>query len=163
MSDWAAVFSALAVGCVVAVLTDYVYHRLMHVATSRRPLKALFLHHVAHHRYPADPKSLAFQGHRRVLGLYVLTLGTCAYLAVSSLRAPLDALIMALVFIAPVEIYARAYDPLHRAVHLGSSSWFARTRFFQRIRAHHLAHHEHEPGLFGFRRARAYSLVFPYI
>lgn len=155
---------ALAAGGVAAVLTDYAYHRLMHVSWRRGPLKTLFLYHAAHHRYPTDPKTLRFGYHRRLLAAYVLLLGAaCCVLLRPTVDTDAAAFALSALFVAPVAAYGWAYEALHTRVHLGDGSGIFGVWPLRRVRAHHLEHHSHPPGVGAFRRARGYCLLFPYL
>jgi len=155
---------ALAAGCVAAVLTDYAYHRMMHVSWRCGPLKTLFLYHAAHHRYPTDPKTLRFGYHRRVLAPYILLLmATCWALLRPTVRDEAWALTLSALFVAPVAAYGLIYEPLHAQVHLGDGSGIFGLWPLRRVRSHHLEHHSHPPGIGPFRRARGYCLLFPFL
>jgi hypothetical protein len=154
---------AVSAGVVAAVATDCAYHRLLHVPFRRGPLRTLFLHHVAHHRYPDDPRILSFHDHRRILDVFIGGLAVLVFAAFHVFAPGGPALASSVAFALPMLAYNRAYGPLHSRVHLGGDSWLCRTRLFQRIRSHHLAHHAHGPGLASFRKARRLSLILPLI
>jgi len=155
----------LFLGVMAAVLLDYGSHRLMHVPFRRGPLKRMFLHHLAHHRYPQDEAILAFAPVRRTIdgALAALALGAFGVAAwPCGMGAPTAALAAAL-FVLPGLAYNRVYDALHRRVHVGGEGPLGGSRLFARIRAHHLAHHHHRRGVAGFRDAGGLSLIFPFI
>jgi len=154
---------ALGLGAVLAVATDYGYHRLMHVPFERGPLRRLFLFHMAHHRYPDDPKILSFHDHRRLLDLFSLALFALTTAALSPAEGPGRAAILGGAFVLPLAAYNWSYGPFHRWVHLGGDEGLARLPGFRRIRSHHLAHHAHGHGRAAFRRARGFSLLFPFV
>lgn len=150
---------AFPLGAAGAVAIDYGYHRLMHTPFRRGPLKRLYLYHVAHHRYPEDARILSFKDHRRLLDLVSLAL----FVGVFACLAPRDstALAASVLFTLPIVLYNWSYEPLHTWVHLGGEPTFLKSRLFDRMRAHHLAHHTHSAGTEAFRRARRLSLIVP--
>jgi hypothetical protein len=154
----------LLAGTVAGVLLDYASHRLMHVPFRRGPMKRMFLHHLAHHRFPDDKAILTFRPVQQMADaiLAVVLAVTLGLLALAGLPLA-DATTTALLFVLPGFLYNRAYDGLHRRVHQGTDDWITRSRLFAVIKAHHLAHHHHRRDVAGFRRAGGYSLIFPYI
>lgn len=156
-------FVALGVGGIAAIATDYTYHRLMHVPFRSGPLRKLFLFHMAHHRYPDDPRILSFDDHRRLLDLFSLGLGAVATAVLYPTHGLARATILGVLLLAPLAAYNWSYGPFHRWVHLGGEGWLGRTRLLRRIRSHHLAHHAHGPGQAAFQGARGFSLVFPFV
>jgi hypothetical protein len=161
MSVVAQVVVALLGGAVGAVALDYGYHRLLHVPFRRGPLRQLYLHHLAHHRFPADLAILSFRPVRRVIDgiLAAATVALVALLAAAGMETR-AATLLACVALLPAVVYNHTYDALHRWVHEGADDGIGRHAWPRRIRAHHLA----GTGVMGEVHGRGgLSLVFPFV